>query len=202
MALIENLLIYASTKESFEDRLQAGDIQSTSIAYIADTQEIWTHGVYYGTSLTAEEVETIITSSQTIEEFITQVSPAEVVISETEPTNNEKIWIDTSDSTASFSSSALPAAVAELTSSSTSEEIATAFDGLSGFNLLLAQVRSLNSISHITVNNDEYAGRIPISLLVSKTENRMIITFPYDGSLVTLTVTYDGSAFSCERTTA
>jgi hypothetical protein len=45
--LIEDLLIKAKTKESFERALQAGSIKSTSIVFIEDTEELWTHGKYY-----------------------------------------------------------------------------------------------------------------------------------------------------------
>lgn len=44
---ISNFFIYSKTKAAFEALVSAGDVQDTSIAFIEDTYEIWTHGVYY-----------------------------------------------------------------------------------------------------------------------------------------------------------
>ena len=46
-SLIDDLLIKAKTKESFEQALNAGAVKSTSIALIEDTDELWTHGKYH-----------------------------------------------------------------------------------------------------------------------------------------------------------
>lgn len=47
MATINEQFIQVKTKANFESRLSAGDIKDTSIAFIEDTNEIWTQGHYY-----------------------------------------------------------------------------------------------------------------------------------------------------------
>lgn len=47
MAEINKKLIHFKNKKEFSDRLANGDIKDTSIVFIKDTQEIWTHGQLY-----------------------------------------------------------------------------------------------------------------------------------------------------------
>ena len=47
MAEIERIFIQAKTKNGFKSRLEAGDIKDTSIAFIEDSDQIWTKGKYY-----------------------------------------------------------------------------------------------------------------------------------------------------------
>ena len=47
MAEIERMFIQAKTKNGFKSRLEAGDIKDTSIAFIEDSDQIWTKGKYY-----------------------------------------------------------------------------------------------------------------------------------------------------------
>lgn len=195
--MLQNNFIYAQAKALFQTELDAGNILNTAIVFLADTGEIWTHGKYFATSLSAEEIENLITSSETIEEFIKQVSPAEVAISTTEPVNDEKIWIDPSDAEDTFVSSALPAAVTELTSSSSSENIIAAFGGAPEFNKILEQVRTLNNVGFITINNDSTGGRIPATVKADKTANQLNISYIGDNKLVTMVVTNTDGTFSC-----
>ncbi len=47
MAEIKEQFIQVKTKSNFESELKAGNIQNTSIAFIEDTDQIWTMGKYY-----------------------------------------------------------------------------------------------------------------------------------------------------------
>ena len=47
MAEIERMFIQAKTKNGFKSRLEAGDVKDTSIAFIGDSDQIWTKGKYY-----------------------------------------------------------------------------------------------------------------------------------------------------------
>lgn len=195
--MLQNNFIYAQAKSLFQAELEASNILNTAIVFIADTGEIWTHGKYFATPLSAEEIENLITSSETIEEFIKQVSPAEVAISTTEPVNDEKIWIDPSDAEDTFVSSALPAAVSELTSSSSSGDIISAFGGAPEFDRILTQVRELNNVGFITINNASTGGRIPATVTADKTNNQLTISYVKDNKLVTMVVTNTDGTFSC-----
>lgn len=48
MAVIDKLFIYVKTRAVFDTRLAAGDFKPTSIVFIEDTNEIWTHSKFYG----------------------------------------------------------------------------------------------------------------------------------------------------------
>lgn len=197
--MLQNNFIYAQAKALFQTELDAGNILNTAIVFLADTGEIWTHGKYFATSLSAEEIENLITSSETIEEFIKQVSPAEVAISTTEPVNDEKIWIDPSDAEDTFVSSALPAAVTELTSSSSSEDIINAFGGAPEFDRILSQVRELNNVGFITINNDSTGGRIPATVKADKAASQLNISYIDGNTLVSLVVTNTDGTFNCVK---
>lgn len=97
--MLLNNFIYAELKSLFEAELEAGNILNEAIVFLQDTGEIWTHGHYFATSLSQSEIENLIQTSETIQEFINNLidSKAEVAISDSEPTNGEKIWIDTSE---------------------------------------------------------------------------------------------------------
>lgn len=94
--MLQNFII-SETESAFQTKLDSGEILSDAIAFMVDTKRIWTHNNWFATQLTAEEIQQIIEGSTSLEEFLKTLSPAEVAISDTEPTNNEKIWIDTSE---------------------------------------------------------------------------------------------------------
>lgn len=62
--MIEKLLIQAKTKAAFQAKLEAGEIQQLSIAFIEDTKEIWTHGIYYPCPYSKEEIQNLISQSE------------------------------------------------------------------------------------------------------------------------------------------
>lgn len=63
---INKKLIHFQNKTAFTTELNAGNILDTSIVFIKDTKEIWTHGQLYSCSLTEEEVISIIENSDPI----------------------------------------------------------------------------------------------------------------------------------------
>lgn len=63
---INKKLIHFQNKTAFTTELNAGNILDTSIVFIKDTKEIWTHGQLYSCSLTEEEVISIIENSNSI----------------------------------------------------------------------------------------------------------------------------------------
>jgi len=68
MAKITNRFVHFKTKASFTSRLGAGDIQESSVVFIQDANEIWTHGTYYKCNISRAEVEALITSKGYITE--------------------------------------------------------------------------------------------------------------------------------------
>ena len=72
---INKKLIHFRTKAAFTTELNAGNIPDTSIVFIKDTKEIWTHGQLYScSSLTEEEINSIIENSPSISTLTQAVS--------------------------------------------------------------------------------------------------------------------------------
>lgn len=68
MAKITNRFVHFKTKASFTSRLEAGDIQESSVVFIQDANEIWTHGTYYKCDISEAEVIALINSKGYITE--------------------------------------------------------------------------------------------------------------------------------------
>lgn len=68
MSKITNRLVHFKTKASFTSRLGAGDIQESSVVFIQDANEIWTHGTYYKCDISEAEVIALINSKGYITE--------------------------------------------------------------------------------------------------------------------------------------
>lgn len=68
MSKITNRFIHFKTKTSFTSRLGAGDIQESSVVFIQDANEIWTHGTYYKCDISEAEVIALINSKGYITE--------------------------------------------------------------------------------------------------------------------------------------
>ena len=92
--MLPNNFIFSETESLFQQKLDSNEIKNTAIAFMADTGRIWTHGVWFCTALTAEDIQNLIDQSITLKEFIQALSPAEVAVSDTQPTGEEKIWIN------------------------------------------------------------------------------------------------------------
>ncbi len=73
-----NNFIYAKLKSLFEEKLTAGEVPLEAIVFIEDTKEIWNHGTYFatpsGSSISAEDVENIVASSETIQAVMEQIA--------------------------------------------------------------------------------------------------------------------------------
>ena len=68
MSKITNRFVHFKTKASFTSRLGAGDIQGSSVVFIQDANEIWTHGTYYKCDISEAEVIALINSKGYITE--------------------------------------------------------------------------------------------------------------------------------------
>lgn len=72
--MIKKLFIQARTKSGFQQKLSEGEIQQTSIAFIEDTKEIWTHGIYYPCPYTKDQIDQLFSDIQNAsEEQINQI---------------------------------------------------------------------------------------------------------------------------------
>ncbi len=68
MAKITNRFVHFKTKANFTSRLGVGDIQESSVVFIQDANEIWTHGTYYKCDISEAEVIALINSKGYITE--------------------------------------------------------------------------------------------------------------------------------------
>lgn len=68
MSKITNRFVHFKTKASFTSRLGAGDIQESSVVFIQDANEIWTHGTYYKCDISEAKVIALINSKGYITE--------------------------------------------------------------------------------------------------------------------------------------
>lgn len=71
---INKKLIHFNKKESFNIELANNNILNTSIVFIKDSKEIWTHGQLYATQLTVAEIEAIVTNSPSVEDALAQIA--------------------------------------------------------------------------------------------------------------------------------
>ena len=71
--MLENF-IYAKQKSLFEEKLNNGEVLDEAIVFIEDTKEIWNHGTYFATGKSAEEIENIVASSETIQAVMEQIA--------------------------------------------------------------------------------------------------------------------------------
>lgn len=67
---INKKLIHFKQKTNFENEVANNNILETSICFIQDTKEIWTHGAYYATQRSVEEIETIVANSNTVTDLM------------------------------------------------------------------------------------------------------------------------------------
>ena len=71
---INKKLIHFNKKESFNTELANNNILNTSIVFIKDSKEIWTHGQLYATQLTVAEIEAIVANSPSVEDVLAQIA--------------------------------------------------------------------------------------------------------------------------------
>ena len=91
-------------------------------------------------------------------------------------------------------------AVMNLTSESSSEDIAAAFDSVEGFNDLIENVRnSENIVNGILMNNDNAIGKIICTIAAYKNQYACDIEYFYDGKIIRLDITNTDGTMSCIR---
>lgn len=91
---INKKLIHFKLKSTFQSELEAGNILDTSIVFIQDAKEIWTHNTFYPCPYTKEEIDQIILSKTITKEQIESVLTGNItshthdqyLTSETDPT--------------------------------------------------------------------------------------------------------------------
>lgn len=67
--MIETNLIYAKTKSGFQAKLDASEVKNTSIAFIEDSNEIWTNGHYWPCPYSKEEIDNLLAQKITSEQL-------------------------------------------------------------------------------------------------------------------------------------
>lgn len=91
-------------------------------------------------------------------------------------------------------------AVMNLTSESSSEDIAAAFDTVEGFNELIENVRnSENIVNGILVNNDGAIGKIICTIYAYKNQYACNIEYIYNSKIIRLDITNTDGTLSCVR---
>lgn len=92
-------------------------------------------------------------------------------------------------------------AVMSLTSESSSEDIAAAFDTVEGFNELIENVRnSENIVNGILMNNENAIGKIICTIYAYKNQYACDIEYIYDNKIIRLDITNTDGTLSCIRT--
>ena len=91
-------------------------------------------------------------------------------------------------------------AVMNLTSESSSEDIAAAFDSAESFNDLIENIRnSENIVNGILMNNDNAIGKIICSIVAHKNQYACDIEYIYDSKIIRLDITNTDGTMSCIR---
>ena len=91
-------------------------------------------------------------------------------------------------------------AVMNLTSESSSEDIAAAFDSAASFNTLIEQIRNTeNIVNGILMNNDGSVGKIICTIAAYKNQYACDIEYIYDGKIIKLDITNTDGTMSCIR---
>ena len=91
-------------------------------------------------------------------------------------------------------------AVMNLTSESSSEDIAAAFDSAESFNDLIEQIRNTeNIVNGILMNNDGSVGKIICTIAAYKNQYACDIEYIYDSKIIRLDITNTDGTMSCIR---
>ena len=81
---INKKLIHFQTKTNFLNKLEAGEILDTSIVFIRDAKQIWTHGELYSCPYTEEEINQLfIGSNIKLAGYAETYSPVEILATDT-----------------------------------------------------------------------------------------------------------------------
>ena len=91
-------------------------------------------------------------------------------------------------------------AVMNLTSKSSSEDIAAAFDSAANFNTLIEQIRNAeNIVNGILMNNEGSVGKIICTIAAYKNQYACDIEYFYDSKIIRLDITNTDGTMSCIR---
>lgn len=133
--MIEDTLVHFKTKTAFNTELEAGNIQQTSIVFIDDSKEIWTHGEFYDGS------KIDLSSFITKDELTEALSTKQNTISD----------IDTIRTNAALGATAVqPAAISDMETKTNAAATYATKDELSGVGGLgLTPFDTLRSVSDI-----------------------------------------------------
>ena len=66
------------SKSRFEEMLNNGNIEETLVVFIKDTQQIWTHGLYFGNT-SGGDFDGIINRISNLENIINEIGTSEAV---------------------------------------------------------------------------------------------------------------------------
>lgn len=66
------------SKSRFEEMLNNGNIEETLVVFIKDTQQIWTHGLYFGNT-SGGDFDGIINRISNLENVINEIGTSEAV---------------------------------------------------------------------------------------------------------------------------
>lgn len=92
---INKKLIHFQKLATFKEQLAAKNILDTSIVFIKDAQQIWTHGQYYSITDAPSDGNSYVRKNNGW--VISPSSGIEVYIGKDEPSDEYKVWFDTED---------------------------------------------------------------------------------------------------------
>lgn len=182
--MINKRFLNFKTYAEFSRLKEAGEIRQESIVWIADTNQMWTHGTLYS-SITEEQARKlagILTNGAGLKYLTDKLTYEEL------PDQATVIDID--------------GKIMDLTTESSNEDILAVFGTLPDFTSLIETVRNSETIlNSILVDNDSQVGKVNATILANKTSNTLdVIYFDHvKKTFVQLTITETDSVLSCVR---
>lgn len=182
--MINKRFLNFKTYAEFSRLNEAGEIRQESIVWIADTNQMWTHGTLYS-SITEEQARKlagILTDGAGLKYLTDKLTYEEL------PDQATVIDID--------------GKIMDLTTESSNEDILAVFGTLPDFTSLIETIRNSETIlNSILVDNDSQVGKVNATILANKTSNTLdVIYFDHvKKTFVQLTITETDSVLSCVR---
>lgn len=182
--MINKRFLNFKTYAEFNRLNEAGEIRQESIVWIADTNQMWTHGTLYS-SITEEQARKlagILTDGAGLKYLTDKLTYEEL------PDQATVIDID--------------GKIMDLTTESSNEDILAVFGTLPDFTSLIETIRNSETIlNSILVDNDSQVGKVNATILANKTSNTLdVIYFDHvKKTFVQLTITETEGALSCVR---
>nr|DAR36533.1 MAG TPA: hypothetical protein [Caudoviricetes sp.] len=182
--MINKRFLNFKTYAEFSRLNESGEIRPESIVWIADTNQMWTHGTLYS-SITEEQASKlagILTNGAGLKYLTDKLTYEEL------PDQATVIDID--------------GKIMDLTTESSNEDILAVFGTLPDFISLIEIVRNSETIlNSILVNNNSQVGKVNATILANKISNILdIIYFDHiKKTFVQLTITETEGVLSCTR---